>query len=107
MAALNTRIILHSLTVSLHIRLKVWPGNVQREREFGEEGSFGGKVMEELTGSSNDHTLLSHSSSASVRPRSPFCSFLWPLTSFSLLSLPPFVPSVFHNWAGLLLCRLH
>lgn len=62
-AALNTRIILHRLAVSPHIRLKLWPGNVQREREFGKERSFGGKVMEELTGSCNDHTLLSHSPS--------------------------------------------
>lgn len=33
MAALNIGIILHQLTVSLHITLKLWPGNLKRERE--------------------------------------------------------------------------
>lgn len=38
MVALNTGIILQRLTVSLHITLKLWPGNVEREGEReGEE----------------------------------------------------------------------
>lgn len=55
-AALNVGIILHRLTVSLHIMLKLLPGNEGREKR-----GLKGKVGEALKGSYNDHTLLSHS----------------------------------------------
>lgn len=40
-AALNTGIILHRLTLSLHITLKLSPGNVERDREREREGERG------------------------------------------------------------------
>lgn len=84
--ALNTGIILQRLTVSTHITLKLWPGNVEREGER--------EVGEALRGSYNDHTLLSHSPSLLSAPyslalasHSLFCSSTWSLTSF-----PPSLP---------------
>lgn len=85
-AALNTGIILHRLTLSLHITLKVSPGNVEREgggERGGSEESWG-----ELKGRYNDHTLLSHSPSPlsqhhTLRPQPASHS------PFSALSLGP------------------
>lgn len=54
-AALNAGIILHRLTLSLHITLKAWRGNVDRQTE--EESGAG---VGRLKGRYNDHTLLSH-----------------------------------------------
>lgn len=41
MAALNTGIILHRLTLSSHITFKLSPGNVERESLGGELGGGG------------------------------------------------------------------
>ena len=96
MAALNTGIILHRLTVSLHIRLKLLPGNVEAERD----GEIGGKVVEELIMTRlcfHTRRLLSQRRCfwPQTGSRFRFCSFTQPLTSSSALSssLRSFCPS--------------
>lgn len=85
MAALNTGIILHRLTLSPHITLKLSPGNAEREREreVWRRGGGGGA----LKGRYNDHTLLSHSPSLLSAPYS--LASASPCIPFSVLSLGP------------------
>lgn len=109
MAALNTGIILHRLTLSPRITLKVSPGKMKRERGGrGEERKRLGGMMEggALKGRYNDHTLLSHSlsplsapySPASASPAFPFLFFhsVPDVSPPSLPFLPAFVLSVCH-----------
>lgn len=110
-AALNTGIILHRLTLSLHIMLKLSPGNVERQTESEREWEGSGAMRRAgggaLKGRYNDHTLLSHSPSLLSAPYSPASA----LASHS----PPFlffhsVPDVFFTplfLSAFVLCVCH